>query len=177
MIVNLASYPETAEGTLLAILELCMSLVGTSIVTLLLSSIRVTLLFSTELCGRVPNWELERYQDLPLGCGMGGAEGDRRIEALVASNPEGRAPGIDRAECDMARRFERDEKRNGGDMPTATRQCSIQSKIRPLTRKITKRTKSHLRTGRICSSSEWRQKQLCATLTSVEILNRQSGLK
>ena len=85
---------------------------------------------------------------------MGGAEGDRRIEALVASNPEGRAPGIDRAECDMARRFERDEKRNGGDMPTATRQCSIQSKIRPLTRKITKRTKSHLRTGRICSSSE-----------------------
>mgnify|MGYP006963831340 CR=1 FL=1 len=121
MMVNLASHPETAEGTLLAILELCMSLVGTSIVTLLLSSIRVTLLFSTELCGRVPNWELERYQDLPLGCGMGGAEGDRRIEALVASNPEGRAPGIDRAECDMARRFERDEKRNGGDMPTATR--------------------------------------------------------
>lgn len=52
---------------------------------------------------------------------MGGAEGDRHIEALVASNPEGRAPGIDRAECDMARRFERDEKRNGGDMPTATR--------------------------------------------------------
>ena len=119
--VNLASYPETAGGPLLAILELSMSLVGTSIVTLLLSSIRVSLLFSAELCGRVPSWDLERYQDLILECGMGGAEGDRRIEALVASNPEGRTPGTDRAECDMARRFERNEKRSGGVMPTAAR--------------------------------------------------------
>lgn len=106
---NLVAYPEIADATLLAILEASMSPVGTSIVTPLISSTRaLSLALSAELCGRAPNAELERSQYFPLGCGTGGAEGDRFIEVLAVSNPEGRVPGTERAEWDMDRRFERE---------------------------------------------------------------------
>lgn len=84
--VNLVAHPENADATLLATLEpLSISVVGTSIVTLL-RSVALALSFtlrSAELCGRASSWDLERSQDLPLGCGTGGAEGDRRNEVLV----------------------------------------------------------------------------------------------
>lgn len=106
---NLVAYPEIADATLLAIREASMSPVGTSIVTPLISSTRaLSLALSAELCGRAPNAELERSQYFPLGCGTGGAEGDRFIEVLAVSNPEGRVPGTERAEWDMDRRFERE---------------------------------------------------------------------
>ena len=92
---------------MLAILEASISLVGTSIVTPLISSTRtLSLALSAELWGRELSWDLERSQGFPLGCGTGGAEGERRNEDLVVWNPEGRVPGIDRAEWDIDRRFE-----------------------------------------------------------------------
>lgn len=121
--VNLVAHPENADAALLASLKPpSISLVGTSIVTPLRSlALVLSLALSAELCGRVPSWDLERPQDLPVGCGTGGAEGDRRNEVLVVWNPEGRVPGIERAEWDMDRRFARELKRIGGEIPTATR--------------------------------------------------------
>lgn len=108
---NLVAHPDNADVALLATLEPpSISVVGTSIVTPL-RSLALTLslaLRSAELCGRAPSWDLERSQDLPLGWGTGGAEGDRRNEVLVVRNPEGRVPGIERAEWDMDRRFARE---------------------------------------------------------------------
>ena len=83
--VNLVAHPDNADVTLLATLgPPSLSLVGTSMVTPLRSlALALSLGLPAELCGRTPSWDLERSKDLPLGYGTGGAEGDRRNEALV----------------------------------------------------------------------------------------------
>lgn len=115
------TYPEIADVGLLAILDPSFSLVGTSRVTPVASStLAPSFVFSAELCGRIPNWEPDRYQDTPLGCGTGGAEGDRSTEVFL-SHPDERVPGTERADWDIERRLARDKMRNGWEIPTATR--------------------------------------------------------
>ena len=46
-------------------------------------ALALSLTLPAELCGRAPSWDLERSEDLPLGYGTGGAEGERRNEVLV----------------------------------------------------------------------------------------------
>ena len=46
-------------------------------------ALALSLTLPAELCGRAPIWDLERSEDLPLGYGTGGAEGERRNEVLV----------------------------------------------------------------------------------------------
>ena len=110
------------ETGLLAVLEANVSLVGTTRVTPRKSStIPPNLAFSAKLCDCLATMVLEGSLEEPFGLATGGAEGARRTELFLLSNPDGSTPGTERAEWDIERRLARVEMRNGCEMPTATR--------------------------------------------------------
>ena len=116
------THPRAAETGLLAVLDPNISFVGTTrVIPLKSSTIPPNLAFSAKLCDCLGTMVLEGSLGEPLGLATGGAEGVRRYELLLVSNPDGRTPGTERAECDIARRLARIEMRNGWEMPTATR--------------------------------------------------------